>query len=214
MLTPIVEAEISTLAARYGAPRRVVAELEAGTIRPLTSRDRIGEVCMVVRRKNGKLLTAIKTFYPSGAFRLLTGGVNHSESIEAALLRETYEETGLDVVVRQFLGVIEYRVRSQGPGTRNQGPGTKVAAETLTPSMLSFATFAFLLDEIGGILGVQDEHEQLGAFREVAVDELPEIADVLDHVGDGFHPEIEGSWRDWGHFRAVVHRVVYDAMIE
>ena len=75
-------------------------------------------------------------------------------------------------------------------------------------------TFAFLLDEIGGTLGVQDAEEQLGGFREVAVAELPAIAGTLEHVPDGFHPEIDGSWSDWGRFRAVVHRVVYSALRE
>jgi 8-oxo-dGTP pyrophosphatase MutT (NUDIX family) len=189
-----IEAEIATLSTRYNPPRRVVADLNVKPFRPLSSRDRIGEVCMVVRRRNGTLITAIKTFYPPGAFRLLTGGVDHGEAIEAALLRETFEETGLDVVVRRFLAVIEYR----------------------SPHMpdLAFATFAFLVDEISGTFGVQDETEQLGEFREIAVDELPVVANTLDRIGDGFHDEIEGKWRDWGQFRAVVHRVVYDALRE
>src|SRR5262245_1612857 len=192
MLDPAVETEIAALAARYGAPQRVAAELEGQPFSPLTLDDRYGEVCMVVRRTNGRLITAIKTFYPPGAFRLLTGGVDHGESIAAALLRETAEETGLDVVVRRFLAVIEYRLALLHPH--------------------AFATFAFLLDEIGGTLAAQDEGERLGGFREVAPAELPDIAAALERVPDSFDREIEGSWRDWGHFRAVVHRVVYETM--
>src|SRR6266487_1360095 len=90
--------------------RRVAVELHGEPFDPLILNDRIGEVCMVIRRKNGKLLTAIKTFYPPGAFRLLTGGIAHGESIEAALLREVDEETGLDVIARRFLAVIEYQL--------------------------------------------------------------------------------------------------------
>src|SRR6185295_19053962 len=108
MLAPEIETEIAELAARYTEPRRVVAKLQGGLFSPLTLPDRYGEVCMVVRRPNGKLITAIKTFYPSGAFRLLTGGVGHGEPIAAALLREVAEETGLEVMVRRFLAVIEY----------------------------------------------------------------------------------------------------------
>src|SRR5215212_8462140 len=114
MLAPDTEIEIADLSARYGSPRRVAAELDGWQFSPLTMDDRYGEVCMVVRRPNGKLITAKKTFYPAGAFRLLTGGVSHGELIAAALLREVAEETGLDVVVRRFLAVIEYQWPGMG----------------------------------------------------------------------------------------------------
>src|SRR5262249_22529495 len=153
MLAPALESEIADLAARYGMPRRVAVELEGQPFSPMTLNDRHGEVCMVVRRPNGKLITATKTFYPPGAFRLLTGGVSHGEPIAAALLREIAEETGLDVIVRRFLAVIEYRLALLHPHP--------------------FATFAFLLDEIGGTLAAQDQGERLGGFREVALAELP-----------------------------------------
>ena len=37
-------------------------------------------------------------------------------------------------------------------------------------------------------------------------------ATALDSIDEGFDPEIGGSWSDWGRFRAVVHRVVYEAL--
>ena len=132
MPNPDVETEIAALATRYGTPRRVAVALSGGPFRPISATDRIGEVCMVVRRKNGKLLTAIKTFYPPGAFRLLTGGIGHGESIEAALLRETAEETGLDVAVRRFLAVIEYQLKNdQRPTTNGQRPMTNDQRSTM-----------------------------------------------------------------------------------
>lgn len=176
---------------RYGEPQRLMVELEGQPFDPLVMTDRYGEVCMVIRRPNGRLITAIKTFYPAGAFRLLTGGVHHGEPIAAALLREVAEETGLDVVVRSFLAVIEYRLAQ--------------------PAHV-FVTFAFLLDEIGGTLAAQDPGEQIGAFRELAAAELPELADLLAQAPDVYDPKIGGSWRDWGRFRAVVHRVVHAAL--
>lgn len=186
-----IEAEIAALAAQHGSPRRVVAELVGAPFDPIVMPDRYGEVCMVIRRPNGRLITAIKTFYPPGAFRLLTGGVHHGEQIGDALLREVAEETGLEVAVRQFLAVIEYQLAGYPRG---------------------FATFAFLLDELGGTLAAQDESERIGAFRELAVEELPELAALLDRAPDQVDPQISGSWRDWGRFRAVVHRVVYEAL--
>lgn len=191
MLSPAIEADIEELAARYGPPRRVEVELDGRPFDPLIMTDRYGEVCMVIRRPNGRLITAIKTFYPAGAFRLLTGGVHPGEPIGAALMREVAEETGLDVTVRRFLAVIEYRL-ARHPQT--------------------FATFAFLLDELGGTLAVQDEDERIGAFRELAVSELPALADTLAAVPDVYDEQIAGRWRDWGRFRAVVHRVVYEQL--
>jgi ADP-ribose pyrophosphatase YjhB (NUDIX family) len=195
----MIETEIAALAARYGQPQRITVGLRGAPFRPISATDRIGEVCMVVRRTSGKFLTAIKTFYPPRAFRLLTGGINHGEAIIDALLRETTEETGLDVTVRRFLAVIEYHLVGDA----------SAAHATAAPT---FVTFAFLLDELGGTLGPQDAEEQLGAFYEAALDELPALAERLEQVADGFHPEIDGSWQDWGRFRAVVHRVVYAAL--
>jgi ADP-ribose pyrophosphatase YjhB (NUDIX family) len=191
MLAEPVELEIAELAARYGIPQRVAVELQGAPFDPLVMTDRYGEVCMVIRRPNGKLITAIKTFYPPGAFRLLTGGVQYGEPIAQALMREVGEETGLDVTVRRFLAVIEYR---------------------LAQSEYSFATFAFLLEEVGGILSAHDMNEQIGAFRELAIGELPALADVLAQLPDDVDERIAGSWHDWGRFRAAVHRVVYKTM--
>jgi hypothetical protein len=102
MLAPAIETEIADLAARYGQPQRVAVQLTGAPFSPLILEDRHGEVCMVVRRPNGKLITAIKTFYPAGAFRLLTGGVDHGEPIAEALLRDVAVETGIVFVGGRF----------------------------------------------------------------------------------------------------------------
>jgi 8-oxo-dGTP pyrophosphatase MutT (NUDIX family) len=161
---------------------------------PLLKTDRIGEVCMVVRRTDGRLIIARKTFYPPEGHRLLTGGIDHDEPIEEAVLRETYEETGLDVEIRRFLAVIEYRDLSQP---------NKPA---------KFHTFAFLLDEVGGVLAPIDEHEQLEDFRFVLPEELVEIAGRLEQVSEGNAPDIDGNWRDWGIFRAAAHRIIFETL--
>lgn len=190
MLSPELETEVAALAGRYGAPRRVSADVASETFEPLSLSDRFGEVCMVVRRPSGCIITAIKTFYPPGAFRLMTGGIHHGESIEAALLREVREETGLDVEVRRFLAVVEYN------GSH------------------PFATFAFLLDEVGGSLGPIDSAEQIGTYREIELGELPALAETLEQCHTMGTPERIGSWRDWGAFRAIIHRVVYEVLCE
>ncbi|HWQ11981.1 MAG TPA: NUDIX hydrolase [Roseiflexaceae bacterium] len=210
LLEDAVEAEVAALAARYGAPRRVSAVLEGSPFSPLAKPDRYGEVCMVVRRPSGRLLTAIKRFYPPGAFRLLTGGIARGEPIEAALLRETQEETGLEVAVRRFLAVIAYRLVVP----QAEASARRPASDPSIPAPPDFVTFAFLLDETGGTLGAHDEAEQIAAYREVALAELPALAATLEQAPDAYDEEIGGNWRDWGRFRAVVHRAVYDVLSE
>jgi ADP-ribose pyrophosphatase YjhB (NUDIX family) len=186
--------EVAELAARYGEPRRVDATIHDGFFDPIHNPDRVGEVCMVVRRPNGKVLLSIKTFYPRGAYRLLTGGIHHGEGILDALLRETAEETGLETEVRRFLAVIAYRSRSSA----------------VSPPI--FHTFAFLLDEVGGKLEARDNEERIEDYVEVKPSELRAVADRLENVASTPSADIGGDWADWGRFRAVVHRVVHDAL--
>ena len=186
--------ELAQLATRYGHPLIRTVELAASTaFDPLNKKDRYSEVCMVIRRPNGRLLTMKKQFYPAETYRLPTGGIHHGEQVFDALLRETYEESGLEVSVNRFLAVAAYRLSNS-----SESP--------------LFYTFAFLVDEVSGTLGVVDEDERVEAFREIEPHELPRIATHLGQLGTGFSEELRGSWQDWGEFRAVIHRLVWEAL--
>lgn len=202
-------AQITELSGRYNVPIRATVTLPKGDFDPVMKPDRIGEACMVIRRPNGRLLTASKTFYPAGIYRLLTGGIMPDEPIEAALIRETREETGLEVQIRRFLAVIEYLMpqhsQPDGSVTASDHPAHRTARRV-------FYTFAFLLDELGGTLAPLDNTERIADFREIFPAELPTLATTLEQVQDDYDTEIRGRWRDWGMFRAIVHRVVYAAL--
>lgn len=187
--------KLATLAERYGQPLVRAVDLgQTSQFDPINKNDRYGEVCMVVRRRNGHLLTMKKTFYPTGAYRLLTGGINHGEAIFAALLRETNEETGLEVEVQRFLVAATYVTDATG-------------------EQPVFYTFAFLLAEVGGTLGAIDEDERVEAFLEIEPAQLPERAAFLEQIGDpSYNKEIDGSLRDWGRFRAAIHQLVWEAL--
>ena|SRR6185503_7264605 len=192
-LSPEATDEVRQLVYRYGMPRRIRAPIDASFDDPIRKPDRIGEVCMVIRRPNGTLLVSIKTFYPRGAYRLPTGGIHPGEKIGDALVREAHEETGLELEVMRFLAHITY-----------------VAPADAAPL---FHTFAFLLEERGGTLGALDASEQIEDWREIQPDELAGVARFLDDLRTDGAADIGGSWRAWGKFRSVVHRVVYDALV-
>jgi len=188
-----LDTQIAELAARFGEPRRVEATVRP-FFDPIQRPDRFAEVCMVIRRRNGKIPLSIKTFYPRGAYRLPTGGIKRGESILDALLRETDEETALEIEVRRFLAWISYR-----------------DASLPHPPPL-FHTFAFLLDEVGGTFKTRDEEEQIEDWIEIEPSALSGVADRLDSIASAPSKDIGGDWADWGHFRAVVHRAVSEAL--
>lgn len=186
-LSPSQEAELSELAVRFGEPLRVDVALSDGFLDPIYMPDRCGEVCMVIRRPNGKVLLSTKTFYPPGAYRLPTGGIEPSEGIFAALLREAHEETGLLLAVRRFLTDISYRtmaVRSGDPEPAHAGRPRAAGERAGGRGPVIFRTLAFLMDELGGTLGALDEHERIKDYREIDVAELPVVAARLDGIGD------------------------------
>jgi len=193
-LLPETRHEIDALAGRFGQPLVIDSPIPDYFDDPIRKPDRYGEVCMVIRRPNGAVLLSIKTFYPRGAYRLPTGGIAPGEPILDALLRETHEETGLRTEVRRFLAQIAYHGEGEPTGTP------------------LFHTFAFLLDERSGTLGALDASEQIEDWREVAVADLPRVADFLDDLSTQGTQDIGGDWRAWGKFRAVVHRAVHEAL--
>jgi 8-oxo-dGTP pyrophosphatase MutT (NUDIX family) len=183
----VVDAEITELTARFGQPAIVCETLRIKSMfgaldeRPA----RVAEVVPVIRRPNGRLLTMTKANYPPDAYRLPSGGIHKGEPILTALLRETYEETGLTVEVRRFLAIVRYQVIVSNGRTGR------------------FTSYAFLVDGDGPIQP-HDENEHIAGFREVEPADLLGLANCLSDISASG----ENDWKDWGRFRAVVHRAV------
>jgi NAD+ diphosphatase len=169
------------------------------------------EVCLVIRRPNGKILVESSAYYPGGIARLFTGGVEPGETLLAAAKREALEETGLHTIVRRFLAAVAYRTTY----TLALGHADPI-----------FHTFAFLLDEIGGTLGTLDKKERFDEFRELTLEELSALVAELERV-DGLPAEAIGAaslafaaskgidpcvGQDWLRFRIPAHRVVAEAL--
>lgn len=184
--------EVRALARRFGEPVARDVALDDIGFDPVGNPSRFAEVCMVVRRPNGNVLLSIKTFYPRGAYRLPTGGIDKDEPIHEAVIRETLEETGLALEARRFLAALTYLDGPAGPPV--------------------FHSFAFLLDDpTGAPVTPLDEDEQIESYIEIPVAELPRVAERLDQIPPNGAQGIR-KWDAWGRFRAHAHRAVHEAL--
>lgn len=146
--------------------------------RTLLSEDRPGEVAMLIQRAAGWMLLQTKAHYPPGLFRLPTGTVDAGESPEQAMLRELHEEANLVPSRHQRLLQLDYAVE----GGRQD-----------------MSTHLYLIDAHQGQLKSNDPEEAIAAWREAPLHELDTVADEL--------MRLDGDWRGWGMFRAVLHRL-------
>jgi 8-oxo-dGTP pyrophosphatase MutT (NUDIX family) len=169
----------------------------------IATSSRRAEICYIMQRgdSRGDILLHIKTFYPQGAFRLPTGGIQPGEPVEETLAREIDEETGLtvgdhpgQVRVEACLGVLHYNFEHARLGLKE------------------FATYHFLVRmPEDGVIAPRDEGEQIGGWRWVAPGSLGAVADTLDAVR--LRGDADATlWGDWGRFRAASHRFVAKAL--
>ncbi len=167
----------------------------------LTKNGRRAEICYVMHRGDpaAGLLLHIKTFYPAGAYRLPTGGIQVGERVLHALAREVWEETGLplgseqgQVHLDRLLGVLAYDLQH-----RQLGP-------------VEFATYFFLVQmPPAAELHPLDADEHIGGWDWCTPAALARVAAVLDSV------YLRSSiWADWGHFRAAGHRFVAELLTD
>lgn len=165
----------------------------------LTKNGRRAEICYVMHRGDPAqgLLLHIKTFYPAGAYRLPTGGIQVGERVLHALAREVWEETGLQlgnepgqVQLNRLLGILAYDLFH-----RQLGP-------------VEFATYFFLVQmSPAAELHPLDADEHIGGWDWCTPSALGDVADALDRVYLR-----STTWADWGHFRAVGHRFVAELL--
>jgi len=176
---------VGAAAHTYGEPVEVVARLDL-TLQGLhyweqVTHKRTAEVVLALRRPDGRIVVHTKAFYPDGVYRLLTGGCKSGEDLVEAALREGWEETGTHLTIERFVAVIHNRFQ--------HGLDT-----------IRFDSYLFLLSDEGQELHSNDPDEAITDYQFVTPTELIAVADQLDALA----PE----WADWGHFRAVSHRLL------
>jgi 8-oxo-dGTP pyrophosphatase MutT (NUDIX family) len=165
---------------RGDLPLQITFDLPSIQFPPVSERAH-GEVCMAIQRLNGRFLLQTKQNYPGSVMRLPSGGVHRGEKIEAALLREIWEETNLTVDVQRFVARIGYKCGE---------------------ARSRFFTHLFLVREVSGVLQSNDPTELISDWREVLPEELPIYAEKLRRITP--------SWRSWGIFRAAAMDILFE----
>ncbi len=189
MLTPEEENEIAELARQYGTPLRWTREFFFNTERnrewARKTAKRRGEIILVVPRPGNRVLLHTKSTYPDAVYRLPGGGVNPNEAAEPAARREAREETGFEVKLTRFLGLVENVFNVDG-------------------DKLSYPSYVFLTQPTTEPPRVMDPDEQIAGFSEVPVEELKQVAERLH--------SLPPDWQPWGQFRAVPHELVVEVL--
>lgn len=137
--------------------------------------DRRGEVAFFLQRKNGRFVLVRTSFYPQGLYRVPTGGIQFGESVEHALFREIKEELGVEVEVKEFLGVAEHNISYENEKT------------------LNFCSFVFWLNEVSGELIHDATQNEISGYIEADKEKICEVSDFLKNMN--------GKWKDWSSFR-------------
>ena len=104
---------------RLGSPAAVQMAFEIGpyeydVVEGSMQGGRAHDVTMFIRGKDDRGLVAVirKPFFPTGAFRAPSGASKPGETLEKGALRESLEETGLEVELTHYLARINARFSS------------------------------------------------------------------------------------------------------
>ena len=177
---------LAGLEQHFGPFQRHHAEVTASTkvmlslMEKMESKGRRGEVVIIIPDEEGRVWLHTKDFYPSGIYRLMTGGVKLKETPDKAFLRETREETGLQVKIKRCLAVVTYQFQN---------------LETTLP----FVSYLFIAKPAPHSPQPADIAENISDFKAVPG---PTLLDVAQQLW-----AIKGDFADWGRFRAVAHEI-------
>lgn len=151
----------------------------------MSHKKRRGEVVMLIPNEHNHFWLHTKSFYPSGVYRLMTGGLETGEKPAEALRREVLEETGFKVKIQGCLAVITYSLQANQVN-------------------LPFVSYVFLTTPTKGLPQSTDPGEDIAHFQAVPRAGLPQVAQQLR--------SISGHFADWGLFRAAAHQVAYEQL--
>lgn len=185
----IGETELHQLSVAYGQPEIRTIEIAGDaylfSTRLNRSRNKRGEVVLAIERPGKCVLLHRKSWYEPGVYRLLSGTIDWDEAVETALERELMEETSLSLGMAHFLGILDCVI-------------------SYDDQELSFVSYVFYLSHTEGVLELPVDTEDISDFRDVAISELPIVAENLRNV-----PSPRAGWGRW---RALAHDFVYETL--
>lgn len=185
----IGEAELHQLTEAYGQPEIRTIKLAGDeylfSTRLNRSKNKRGEVVLAIERPEQCVLLHRKSWYEPGVYRLLSGTIDWDEAVETALERELFEETGLILGTTHFLGILDCVI-------------------SYDVQEVAFVSYIFQLSRTEGNLELPKDHEEISDFRDVAIAELPVVAENLRNV-----PSPRAGWGRW---RAHAHDFVYEML--
>jgi 8-oxo-dGTP pyrophosphatase MutT (NUDIX family) len=189
IVSPIDEDELAQLASVFGKPDIQTFEVEGDeylyTTRFQRAKGKRGEVVLAIERPGRSILLHRKGWYEPGVYRLLSGAIEQGERVKEALARELKEETGLTLGTASFLGLLDSLI-------------------TYNFRELSFVSYVFHISRTKGVLALPEGEEDIAAFREIPIADLPSVAADLRNVP----PPRTG----WGKWRAIAHDFVCDKL--
>jgi ADP-ribose pyrophosphatase YjhB (NUDIX family) len=175
---PRNEREISQLTAAFGEPTYRERTIIADKYLYASRLSRSRNECVLLHRKG---------WYERGVYRLPTGGVEWGEDIEEALIRELEEETGYFDGNQRFIAILDCSFVFQSDQVR-------------------FISYLFYLRDLKGTLRLPSSKEDISDFRDIALGELPAVAENLRQV-----PPPRTGWGEW---RAFAHELAYEILVE
>jgi ADP-ribose pyrophosphatase YjhB (NUDIX family) len=112
---------VTEMEERLGTPavREMTYEIDTAEFDMVDSsmyKGRAHDVTMFIRKKDdpSSIVVIRKPFFPPGVFRAPSGAAENGESLESGAVRESKEETGLDVELTRYVARIKVKFTDDG----------------------------------------------------------------------------------------------------
>lgn len=179
---------ISEIERRYGSPSEIhltyeMTAPEFETVRRSQKHGRAHDVTFFIVQSN-KIVVIKKPMYPPGAYRAPSGGISPGERFEDGVIREAYEETGLEIKLESYL--FRFRVKF-----------------TCEQNTIDWTTHVFSATATGGRLEPIDTHEIVEA----------RLASTAE-LGGAIREALLRSGSTGLRYRAELNDIVVDRLIE
>jgi len=144
-LIDISESQYAELVERYGIPKKLefsadFLDFECELVQRSAKKGRNHDITCFIRDGDKYVVIQKHAYADTGIYRAPSGGAHQGESIEAAAVREMYEETGLEIKLVRFILDLTLDVQC-------------------SDGMIPWRSLVFLADKVGGEMKPIDTYE-------------------------------------------------------